>query len=297
VSARIIDGRAIAEGIRAQIATEVTALHAAHNLRPGLAAVLVGENPASQTYVRMKRRACAEVGMESTLHELPATISQAELETLLEGLNAQPDVHGILLQLPLPPPLDERAALLRIAPHKDVDGLHPFNAGLLAQRGRTPLFVPATPAGVLRLLDALAVPLRGAEAVVIGRSALVGMPVALLLAGRDCTVTLCHSRTRDLPAVARRADVLVAAAGQAELVRGDWIKPGAVVIDVGTNAVADADAPNGRRLVGDVHFASAREVASAITPVPGGVGPMTIALLLENTLRAAQRTVNAASAH
>jgi 5,10-methylene-tetrahydrofolate dehydrogenase/methenyl tetrahydrofolate cyclohydrolase len=248
----------------------------------------VGDNPASQTYVRMKGRACEEVGMRSVGHKLPATATQEEVEGLVRQLNADPSIHGILVQLPLPGHLNEEAILGAIGIDKDVDGFHPVNIGRLAMKGREPLFVPCTPAGCIALLDHAGVKIEGARAVVLGRSNIVGLPVSLLLIGRNATVTVCHSRTRDLPSVTREADILVAAIGRPQMVRGDWIKPGAVVIDVGVNRVDDPTSKSGYRLVGDVAFDEAKEVASAITPVPGGVGPMTIAMLLQNTLRAAK---------
>jgi 5,10-methylene-tetrahydrofolate dehydrogenase/methenyl tetrahydrofolate cyclohydrolase len=287
MTATLIDGKAIAAKVRAEVAEGATRLWAERGIRPGLAAVLVGDNPASQTYVRMKRKACAEVGIESFGFELPATASQQEVETLVRELNERADVHGILVQLPLPAGLDEEAVLSAVGLNKDVDGFHPMNMGRLAQKGREPLFVPATPAGCIRLLEETGVKLSGANAVVLGRSNIVGMPVALLLVRADATVTICHSRTKNLPDVVRSADVLIAAVGRAQMVKGDWIKPGAVVIDVGTNRIDDPSAKSGSRLVGDVDFDQAVQVASAVTPVPGGVGPMTIAMLLQNTLRAA----------
>lgn len=288
--ATVIDGKAVAARIRAEVTARAAAL-VERGVRPGLAAVLVGDNPASHTYVRMKRKACAEVGIESFYYELPKEISQAELEGLIASLNARSDVHGILVQLPLPAHLDEERVLSSISLAKDVDGFHPLNIGRLAMKGREPDFVPATPAGVIRLLEAYNAPFSGANAVVLGRSNIVGMPCALLLTKRDCTVTICHSRTRDLPEVVRQADILVAAVGRPQMVKGDWIKRGAFVIDVGTNRVPDPNAKDGSRLVGDVDFESAQRVAGAITPVPGGVGPMTIAMLLENTVKAAERSV------
>jgi 5,10-methylene-tetrahydrofolate dehydrogenase/methenyl tetrahydrofolate cyclohydrolase len=236
----------------------------------------------------MKHKACQEAGILSVGHELPATATQDEVETLVRELNQDPAIHGILVQLPLPAGLDEERVLSTISLQKDVDGFHPINIGRLAQKGREPLFVPATPAGVMVLLEKTGVDLEGANAVVLGRSNIVGMPVSLLLVRANATVTICHSRTVDLPAITREADILVAAIGKPEMVRGDWIKPGATVIDVGTNRVEDAAAKRGYRLVGDVAFEEALEVAGAITPVPGGVGPMTIAMLLSNTLRAAR---------
>jgi len=288
MSAQLIDGVKTAEKVRNQVKEEVAKWVAAGHSAPGLATVLVGENPASQVYVRSKQKACAEVGMESFGYNLPATATQADVETLVRQLNADPKVNGILVQLPLPAGLDEEKVLREIAIEKDVDGFHPLNIGRLAQKGRDPLFIPCTPYGCMVLLEEAGVKLSGAKAVVLGRSNIVGMPVALLLIRADATVTVCHSRTRDLAAVVREADVLVAAIGKPEMVRGDWVKPGAVVIDVGINRVDDPSRPKGYRLVGDVAFDEVKEVASWITPVPGGVGPMTIAMLLKNTLRAAQ---------
>lgn len=291
MTAKIIDGKAIAAEIRQEVAKGVEELLAAGGPRPGLATVLVGEDPASQTYVRMKRKACEEVGIESFGHELPATASQEEVETLVKELNVDPKVHGILVQLPLPAGLDEEAILRAISIEKDVDGFHPINIGRLAQKGREPLFVPCTPAGCIVLLKRSGAKLEGARAVVVGRSNIVGMPAALLLVKENATVTICHSRTQDLPSVCREADVLIAAIGRPQMIRGDWIKPGAYVIDVGVNRVDDPEAKRGYRLVGDVAFDEAVEVAGAITPVPGGVGPMTIAGLLQNTLCSAQRAM------
>lgn len=289
MTAKIIDGKAIADEIRGEIGKGVEKLVGGGGPRPGLATVLVGENPASHTYVKMKRKACADLGIESFPHELPATATQQEVETLVRDLNADPKIHGILVQLPLPAGLDEEAVLKAVSIEKDVDGFHPINIGRLAQKGRDPLFVPCTPAGCMILLKKAGATLSGAQAVVVGRSNIVGMPAALLLVKEDATVTICHSRTKDLPGVCRQADILIAAIGRAEMIRGDWIKPGAYVIDVGTNRVDDPSTKSGSRLVGDVAFAEAIEVAGAITPVPGGVGPMTITLLLQNTLRSAQR--------
>jgi len=292
MSAKIIDGKAIAAKIREGIKKDVEKLVAAGDPRPGLATVLVGEDPASQTYVRMKQRACDELGIESFGHVLSADASQEEVETLVKELNADPKVHGILVQLPLPAGLDEEAILRAISIEKDVDGFHPVNIGRLAQKGREPLFVPCTPAGCIILLKEAGAKLEGANAVVVGRSNIVGMPAALLLVKENATTTICHSRTQDLPAVCREADVLIAAIGRAEMIRGDWIKPGAYVIDVGTNRVDDPSKKRGYRLTGDVAFDEAKEVAAAITPVPGGVGPMTITGLLQNTLRSAQRVAS-----
>jgi 5,10-methylene-tetrahydrofolate dehydrogenase/methenyl tetrahydrofolate cyclohydrolase len=287
MTAELIDGKAIAAALQAQIAEQIRQLHAAGAAPPGLATVLVGDNPASETYVRMKRKRSAEVGIESFAHELPGDTPQAEVEGLVEQLNADPAVHGILVQLPLPDGLDEEAVLSKIRLEKDVDGFHPINIGRLAQKGREPAFVPATPMGCITLLKHAGANLEGANAVVLGRSNIVGMPAALLLVKEDATVTICHSRTQNLPQVCREADVLIVAIGRPEMVRGDWVKPGAYVIDVGINRVEDPSKERGYRLVGDVAFDEAKEVAGAITPVPGGVGPMTIAGLLQNTVRAA----------
>jgi methylenetetrahydrofolate dehydrogenase (NADP+)/methenyltetrahydrofolate cyclohydrolase len=289
MSAQLIDGKAVAAQIRAAVAAEVDEMVAVGKPRPGLATVLVGENPASQVYVRSKQKACAQVGIESFGHNLPANISQAELEDLVVSLNNDPQVNGILVQLPLPSGLDEERVLNKIDLEKDVDGFHPINIGRLAQKGRDPLFVPCTPSGVMYLLEKAGANLEGANAVVLGRSNIVGMPVALLLVRQNATVTICHSRTRNLPQVVRQADILVAAVGRPEMVRKDWVKPGAIVIDVGVNRVDDPNVPKGYRLVGDVAFEEVSEIAGAITPVPGGVGPMTIAMLLKNTARAARK--------
>lgn len=288
MTAQIIDGKAMAAQIREEVAQEVKDMVDEGLPRPGLATVLVGEDPASQVYVRSKQRACEKAGIESFGHKLPETVSQQELEKLVKDLNANPDVNGILVQLPLPDGLDEERVLQAISLEKDVDGFHPVNIGRLAQKGREPAFVPCTPKGIIEMLKRTEVPLEGANAVVLGRSNIVGMPVALLLVGENATVTICHSRTRDLPAVTRQADVLIAAVGRAEMVKKDWVKPGAVVIDVGVNRVDDDTTEKGYRLAGDVDFDEVKEVAGAITPVPGGVGPMTIAMLLSNTVRAAR---------
>lgn len=288
MAAQLIDGKELAQQIRDEVAADVAKLVETGHLRPGLATVLVGDNPASKVYVGAKQKACAQAGIESFGYSLPSTATQSEVESLVAQLNADPRVNGILVQLPLPTGLDEERVLNTISIEKDVDGFHPLNIGRLAQKGRDPLFVPCTPAGVLVMLDKVGIPLEGANAVVLGRSNIVGMPVALLLIRRNATVTVCHSRSRDLPGIVREADVLVAAVGRAEMVRGDWVKPGAVVIDVGVNRIEDPDHPKGSRLVGDVCFEEVRQVAGWLTPVPGGVGPMTIAMLLKNTVRAAK---------
>ena len=288
MTAQLIDGVKKAEqirlGVKEKTAQWINNGHAA----PGLATVLVGENAASQVYVRSKQKACGEAGIQSFGYNLPASSTQAEVEALVSELNADPKVNGILVQLPLPAGLDEERVLREIKLEKDVDGFHPMNIGRLAQKGREPLFVPCTQFGCMVLMEETGIQLEGANAVVLGRSNIVGMPVALLLVRANATVTICHSRTRNLADVVRSADILVAAIGKAEMVRGDWIKPGAVIIDVGINRVEDASKPRGYRLVGDVAFEEAKEVAGWITPVPGGVGPMTIAMLLQNTLKAAK---------
>jgi 5,10-methylene-tetrahydrofolate dehydrogenase/methenyl tetrahydrofolate cyclohydrolase len=291
MTAQIIDGKAIAATIRGEIKGEVEAMQAQYGNVPGLATVLVGVRKDSQTYVRMKKRACAEVGITSFGHDLPADISQEELLGVVSDLNANPAVHGILVQLPLPDHIDEEEILGAIDLEKDVDGFHPINIGRLSMKRRDPLFVPCTPKGCIELLDRTGVEIEGKQAVVLGRSNIVGLPVSMLLLHRNATLTICHSRTKDLPSVVRRADILVAAVGRAEMVRGDWVKPGAVVIDVGTNAVDDPTRERGYRLVGDVAFDEVKEVASAITPSPGGVGPMTIAMLLRNTMDSAKHSV------
>lgn len=287
MAAKIIDGKLAAEQIRAEVAAGVEKRLKEGKSRPGLATVLVGDDPGSHTYVRSKHKACLEVGIESFGHELPATATQEEVEKLVVELNADPRVHGILVQLPMPSHIDEERVLKSISIEKDVDGFHPMNIGRLAQKGRDPLFIPCTPAGCMVLLHKELPSLEGANAVVLGRSNIVGMPVALLLVRANATVTICHSRSRNLPEIIRRADILVTAVGKPEMVKGDWVKPGAVVIDVGINHVDDASKSRGYRLVGDVAYDEVAEVAGAITPVPGGVGPMTIAMLLQNTLRAA----------
>ncbi len=288
MTAQLIDGTAIAAKVRGEVGEAVAARLAAGQPRPGLATVLVGENVASQTYVRSKHKACLEAGIESFGHTLPATATQREIEDLVAQLNADPRVHGILVQLPLPDGIDEEKVLAAVSLEKDVDGFHPVNIGRLAMKGRRPLFVPCTPAGCMVLLEEAGAQFKGANAVVLGRSNIVGLPAAMLLLQRDATLTVCHSRTRDLAAVCRQADILIAAVGRAEMVKADWVKPGAYVIDVGINQKPDASRKSGYRLVGDVAFDEVREVAGAITPVPGGVGPMTIAMLLRNTLRGAE---------
>jgi methylenetetrahydrofolate dehydrogenase (NADP+)/methenyltetrahydrofolate cyclohydrolase len=287
MTARIIDGKTIAAELRARVADEVRQLTATQGLVPGLAMVLVGNDPASEAYVRSKGRAVVEVGMRSFDHRLPETVSEAELLALLGCLNADPAVHGILVQLPLPPQIDEPKVIAALDPGKDVDGFNPINVGRVATG--LPALVPCTPLGCIRLARNVHASLEGLEAIVVGRSGVVGRPLARLLLIESATVTVAHSRTRDLPAVCRRADLVFAAVGRPQMVGPDWIKPGATVIDIGINRITG---PGGKPLlVGDVAFAEVAEVAGAITPVPGGVGPMTIACLLENTLSAAKRIV------
>jgi methylenetetrahydrofolate dehydrogenase (NADP+)/methenyltetrahydrofolate cyclohydrolase len=280
VTAAIIDGKAIAAGIRAELGIRVARL-AGHGVVPGLAVIIAGNDPASAIYVRNKARASGEIGIRSEVHALDAAISQETLAAFVRRLNADPAVHGILVQLPLPRHIDTRAVIETIAPEKDVDGFHYFNVGSLVTG--EPAFYPCTPWGVMKMLEHEGVPVEGAHAVVVGRSTIVGKPMALLLLNGGATVTICHSKTRDLPSMTRQADILVAAVGRAHLIRGDMVKPGAVVIDVGINRQPDG------KLSGDVDFEAARAVASRITPVPGGVGPMTIAMLLANTVKSAER--------
>lgn len=298
MTARLLDGAAIGAAIRSEVAASTAAL-AARGIVPGLSVILVGDNPASQIYVRSKAKACIEAGIRSDVLELPAGIPESELLAEVERLNREPAVHGILCQLPLPAHLNTERVLLAIDPAKDVDGLHPLNAGKLVL-GDHSGFRPATPYGVQQLLLRSAIPITGAHAVIVGRSQLVGRPLANLLSqpgpGGDATVTLAHSRTRDLPAVCRTADILVLAMGRAESIGAEAVRPGATVIDVGTTRVADATRPRGYRLAGDVRFDEVRLVAGAITPVPGGVGPMTIAMLLVNTLQATAQRADVAAA-
>lgn len=290
MTAKLIDGKAVALELRAQLATEVAAFRQSTGVTPHLAAVLIGEDPASAVYVRNKQKACEKAGIKSTLHRLPDLLTEDGLLTLIQQLNATPDIHGILVQLPLPRHIDEQTVLDAVNAAKDVDCFHPENVGLLVQ-GR-PRFLPCTPAGVQQLLISAGTQVAGAHAVVLGRSEIVGKPMGMLLVQRgeaaNATVTICHSRTADLAAVTRQADILVAAIGKPNFVTAEMVKPGAVVIDVGINRVDE-------KLVGDVDFAAVSEVASAITPVPGGVGPMTIAMLLRNTLTAARMQTSESS--
>jgi methylenetetrahydrofolate dehydrogenase (NADP+) / methenyltetrahydrofolate cyclohydrolase len=293
--AQLIDGVSIAKQVREEVARETAALKA-QGITPGLTVVIVGEDPASQSYVRSKEKASIEAGMKGETIRLAATAPQRELEQLIDQLNVDDSVHGILVQSPLPKHMDANTVVRRIAPAKDVDGFHPVNVGKLLI-GEKDGFAPCTPAGVQELLVRYGVDTSGMHAVIVGRSNIVGKPMAALLVqqgrGADCTVTLCHSRTRDLPAYTRSADLLIAALGRPASITGDQVKAGAVVVDVGISRVGDPSAPKGYRLVGDVHFESVRRVASLLTPVPGGVGPMTIAMLLHNTVRAAARTLGA----
>ncbi|MGC4115443.1 MAG: bifunctional methylenetetrahydrofolate dehydrogenase/methenyltetrahydrofolate cyclohydrolase FolD [Myxococcales bacterium] len=281
MAARIIDGKAVAAKVRAEVAQGVAKLKQERGLVPGLAVVRVGDDPASVSYVTSKRKGCAETGMASTEHHLPASATQEEVLAVVHKLNADPSVHGILVQLPIPKQIDSDAVIAAVAPHKDVDGFHPINVGNLALGRPGPK--PCTPAGVMRLLQEYGVDPKGKRAVVLGRSLIVGRPMGLLLLAADATVTWCHSKTADLPGEVARADIVIAAIGKAAMVKGDWIKPGAVVIDVGINR------NEAGKLIGDVDYAAAAERASAITPVPGGVGPMTVAMLLSSTLEAARR--------
>lgn len=299
--ANVIDGTAIAAQIRVELKSTVDELIASHGVTPGLAVILIGDRRDSATYVRSKKRACAEVGIASFGFDFPADISQADLLAKIDELNLNPNVHGILVQLPIPPHIDEAVVLSRILPEKDVDGLHPQNVAQLTNTkthapGRAAwafdsigFHVSCTPQGCIELLDRSGVIIEGKNAVVLGRSNIVGIPVAMLLMQRNATVTIAHSRTKNIEAVVGAADIVIAAVGRAEMVKGSWLKPGAVVIDVGINSVDDTSKKTGYRLVGDVDFQSCKEVASLITPVPGGVGPMTIAMLLRNTVNGCKR--------
>ncbi len=281
MAARVIDGKALAQGIRERIAKDVVELHAKSGIRPGLAAILVGDDPASKLYVKNKQKACDAAGIYVDEHKLAASTTQAELLTLIEKVNADPKVHGILVQLPLPKQIDSKVILDAVSPLKDADGFHPYNMGRLVEG--TAMFTPCTPRGVITMIESTGVAIEGKRAVVLGRSNIVGKPAALLLMHRNATVTVCHSKTRDLPAVCREAEILVVAIGKAKFVTADMVREGAVVVDVGVNRMADGT------FVGDVDFGPVSERAGWISPVPGGVGPMTIAMLLDNTLEAAKR--------
>jgi methylenetetrahydrofolate dehydrogenase (NADP+)/methenyltetrahydrofolate cyclohydrolase len=289
---KLLDGAKVAAKVQDEVATRVAALQA-RGITPGLSVVLVGDDPASAVYVGSKERTCIELGMRGETIRRPATISQRELEDIVDRLNDDPAVHGILVQMPLPRHMNSDAVIRRIRPEKDVDGFHPVNVGKLLI-GEKDGFAPCTPAGVLYMLQAYGVPTSGADCVIVGRSNIVGKPMAALMVqpGIDATVTVCHSRSRDLASHARRADILIAAVGRAEMITADMVKPGAVVVDVGMNRIADATKKSGTRLVGDVAFESVRSVASRITPVPGGVGKMTIAMLMANTVRAAEQSAS-----
>jgi len=291
--AQIIDGKQIAADVRAEVKQGVAELKAKTGVVAGLATVLVGDDPASHKYVSMKRKSCAEAGIESFHHELPADATQDTVLGLVRDLGADSRVHGILVQLPMPRQVDEKTVLDAVPLAKDVDGFHPLNIGALAMKGREPEFMPCTPHGCMVLLERSGTAIEGANAVVLGRSNIVGMPAALMLIERNATVTVCHSRTKDIAGACRNADIILAAIGRAHFVKGDWIKPGATIIDVGTNVIDDPTRKSGKRLVGDVDFDAALAVAGKITPVPGGVGPMTIAMLLNNTLRAAVKAAGA----
>lgn len=293
MTALIVDGQAVAERLQARIADEVKAFAAAYGVVPGLGVVMAGDNPASQQYVRMKRRACERVGIHSVAEVVDAATPQEEVLRLVQQMNADPAIHGILVQLPLPSHIDERTILSAVSLEKDVDGFHPVNIGALAMKGRDPSFTPATPTGCMVLLEEAGAKLAGANAVVIGRSNIVGLPMALMLMKANATVTVCHSRTVDVASVVRQADIVVAAIGQPFYVKGSWLKPGAIVIDVGTNKVDDPATERGYRIVGDVEFEEAVKVAGAITRVPGGVGPLTITMLLSNCLKAARMSAEA----
>ena len=287
MTAAIIDGRAVADRIQGALAAEVERFKQTYGYAPGLGAVLAGDDPASAQYVRMKQRACDKVGIASFTREMTASSTQDEVDSAVRQLNDDPHVHGILVQLPLPPQVDEERALALVSLEKDVDGFHPINIGKLAMKGRVPTFTPATPTGCMVLLEEAGAQIEGANAVVIGRSNIVGLPLAMMLQKANATVTICHSRTKNIPDFVKQADIVVAAIGKPLFVKAEWLKPGAVVIDVGTNKIDDPDDKRGYRWVGDVDFENAKAVAGAITKVPGGVGPMTIAMLLQNTVKAA----------
>lgn len=292
MTATIIDGKSLSQSIREDIKKQIADRVSRGLNPPGLATILVGDDPASQTYVRNKHRACEDVGIRNISYKLPTETTQEELDTLIKNLHNDPEVTGILLQLPLPKHLDEESLLAAIKLTKDVDGFNPINIGRIALRGLAPVFVPCTPAGIMEMLKEYQAPIQGANAVVVGRSNIVGMPVSLLLTKENATVTICHSKTRDLATITRQSDILIAAIGKPEFITADMVKPGAYVIDVGINSIDDPSRKSGYRLVGDVAYDEVAEVAGAITPVPGGVGPMTIAMLLKNTMRALELAEN-----
>ena len=286
MTAQIINGKELAAAVKEEIKTKIAERAVNAQVIPGLATVLVGNDPASRTYVANKIKTTATLGIRSFSYELDESCTQEELEKLINELNQNPDVHGILVQLPLPEHFSEERVLQTISPKKDVDGIHPYNAGLLARKFSEPLFYPCTPSGIIRMIKSVCPDISGMDAAVIGRSAIVGMPTAMMLSRCNATPTICHSSTRDLPEICRRSDIIIAAAGSPHLVQGSWIKPGAIVIDVGINHIPDPEGPRGYKLVGDVDFEEAVKTAGAISPVPGGVGPMTIAMLMYNTLKA-----------
>ena len=288
MTAQIINGKELAASIKEEISAAIKKREEGSLPIPGLATVLVGNDPASHTYVANKIKTTAALGIRSFSYELDQSCSQDELESLISRLNDDPQIHGILVQLPLPEHLSEEQILSKISPKKDVDGLHPYNAGLLARKFSEPLFYPCTPSGIIRMIKSVCPDITGMNAVVIGRSPIVGMPTAMMLSRCNATPTICHSSTRNLKEICREAEILVAAAGDPHLVKGDWIKPGAIVIDVGINHIPDPSAPRGYKLVGDVDFDEAVKYAKAISPVPGGVGPMTIAMLMYNTLKSVE---------
>jgi 5,10-methylene-tetrahydrofolate dehydrogenase/methenyl tetrahydrofolate cyclohydrolase len=293
--ATLIDGKATAATIQEEIRKGIEELRNSTGIVPGLGVVLVGNRPDSATYVRMKEKAAKDVGINFVLRKLDSNITQYELVSVVRELNADSSIHGIIVQLPLPSHINEKTVLQEVSLEKDADGFHPLNIGALALKGHTPLFIPGTPRACIELLERNGIQIDGKRAVVLGRSNIVGMPVALLLMHRNATVTICHSRTRDIAAICREADIIIAAIGQPEMVKRDWVKPGAVVIDVGINSVPDALRKSGTRLVGDVAFEEVKEVAGAITPVPGGVGPMTVCMLLLSTFDSAKRFASRSS--
>jgi len=294
MTAKILDGKALATTIKQEIAESVKKLQSKHNITPGLATILVGENPASQIYVRMKHKACEKIGFFSEDIKLPKETNQEELIAHVNRLNNNPRIHGILVQLPLPEHINENEVILAISPKKDVDGFHPINVGRMVI-GKEQGFLPCTPYGIQTLLARNNIETKGAHVVIVGRSNIVGKPLSIILMqkarGADATVTVCHSRTKEIPALTRQADIVIAAIGRANFVKADMIKPGAVIIDVGINRLPDSSKKSGYRLCGDVEFEGVKEIAGAITPVPGGVGPMTIAMLLSNTLKSAENTI------
>ncbi len=291
MTAKLIDGKAVAASVYEQIRADVEMLKSKYGVVPGLATILIGDRPDSKAYVSSKQKMTQELGMYSVGSHLPADVTQDETLRVVRGYAQDPKVHGILVQLPLPPQLDQETVLGAIPIEKDVDGFHPINIGRLAMKNRDPMFVPCTPKGCIELILSAGTKIEGARAVVLGRSNIVGLPAAFLLIHRNATVTICHSRTQNIPDIVRQADIVVAAIGKAHFVKAEWIKPGATVIDVGINAIPDATKKSGQRLVGDVDFENAKQVAGAITPVPGGVGPMTIAMLMRNTCDSAKRAV------